>query len=132
MNPVKNLFADIPENLRDELVETILQASSFRIERIVSRGHCSPAGFWYDQGEHEWIILLKGSAVLRFEDQSESITLTPGNYINIEKHRRHRVECTDTEQDTIWLAIYYQVSETETINILLANDPVLKKLDAVT
>jgi cupin 2 domain-containing protein len=109
MNSVKNFFADIPENLRDELVETILQASSFRIERIVSRGHCSPEDFWYDQDEHEWVIILKGSAVLRFEDQSENIIMNPGNYINIEKHRRHRVEWTDPEQETIWLAVHYQV-----------------------
>ena len=109
MNSAKNLFADIPENLREELVETILQASSFRIERIVSHGHCSPDGFWYDQDEHEWVILLKGSAVLRFEDQSENISMNPGDYINIEKHRRHRVEWTSTEQETLWLAIHYQL-----------------------
>ena len=110
MNSIKNLFADIPENLRDELIETILQTSGFRIERIVSRGHCSADGFWYDQDEHEWVILLKGSAILRFEDQSENITMTPGNYINIEKHQRHRVEWTDPEQETIWLVIHYQLS----------------------
>jgi cupin 2 domain-containing protein len=102
-----NIFNDIHENLRHELVETILQASSFRIERIVSRGHCSPDGFWYDQDAHEWVILLKGRAVLSFDDQSESITMAPGDYINIEKHRRHRVEWTDIEQETIWLAIHY-------------------------
>jgi cupin 2 domain-containing protein len=113
MNMANNFFADIPENLKDELIETILQASSFRIERIVSRGHRSPDGFWYDQDEHEWIILLKGSAILRFEDQSENITMTPGNYINIERHRRHRVESTDPEQETIWLAIHYQVRNKE-------------------
>jgi cupin 2 domain-containing protein len=109
MNPGNNLFAEIPGNPRDELVETILQTSGFRVERIVSRGHCSPDGFWYDQDEHEWVVLLKGSAVLRFEDQSENIIMNPGNYINIEKHRRHRVEWTDPEHETIWLAIHYQV-----------------------
>jgi len=108
MNPVNNLFADIPENLKDELIETVLQASSFRVERIVSRGHCSPDGFWYDQDEDEWIILLKGGAVVRFEDQSENVIMNPGDYINIEKHRRHLVEWTDPEQETIWLAIHYQ------------------------
>ncbi|MFA5180162.1 MAG: phosphoribosylaminoimidazole carboxylase [Syntrophales bacterium] len=107
MNPDKNLFADIPENLKGELVETILQAANFRMERIISHGHCSPVGFWYDQDEHEWVILLKGSAGLRFEDQSESITMNPGSFINIEKHRRHRVEWTDPGQETIWLAVYY-------------------------
>jgi len=105
---MKNLFADIPENLSDELSETLLQTSSFRIERIVSRGHCSPENFWYDQDENEWLILLKGSAVLRFEDQSENITMNPGNYINIEKHRRHRVEWTDSEWETVWLAVHYK------------------------
>jgi cupin 2 domain-containing protein len=108
---LKNLFADIPKNLSDELIETLLQTSSFHIERIVSNGHCSPKGFWYDQDESEWVILLKGRAVLRFENDDESITLNTGDYINIEKHRRHRVEWTDPEQETIWLAIHYKVSK---------------------
>jgi len=107
MNPLKNLFVDIPQNLKDELIETILHTSSFRIERIASRGHSSPEGFWYDQDEHEWVILIKGSAILRFEDQSESIRMNPGNFINIEKHRRHRVEWTDPDQETIWFAVLY-------------------------
>jgi cupin 2 domain-containing protein len=108
---MKNIFADIPKNPSDELFETLLQTSGFRIKRIVSSGHCSPEGFWYDQDENEWLILLKGSAVLRFEDQSENITMNPGNYINIEKHRRHRVEWTDSEQETVWLAVHYEGSK---------------------
>ena len=107
ISPMKNLFADIPKNLSDELFETLIQTSGFRIERIVSHGHCSPEGFWYDQDDDEWLILLKGSAVLRFENPSEHITMNTGNYINIENHRRHRVEWTDLEQETIWLAIHY-------------------------
>jgi cupin 2 domain-containing protein len=106
---MKNLFADIPKNLSDELFETLIQTSNFRIERIVSNGHCSPEGFWYDPDDNEWLILLKGSAVLRFENDDESITLKSGDYINIEKHRRHRVEWTDPEQETVWLAVHYQV-----------------------
>ena len=39
---MKNLFTDIPENLNDELLETLLQAPGFRIEKIVSRGYASP------------------------------------------------------------------------------------------
>jgi len=104
---LKNLFADIPKDLSDELFETLLQTSGFRIERIVSRGHCSPINFWYDQDDNEWLILLKGSAVLRFEDQSKNITMNPGDYVNIEKHRRHRVELTDPNQETVWLAVHY-------------------------
>ena len=104
---MKSLFTDIPANLKEELIEPVLQASNFRIERIVSRGHCSPAGFWYDQDESEWVILLKGSAGLLFEGQEDAIVLNPGDYLHIDRHRRHRVEWTDPEQETIWLAVHY-------------------------
>ena len=107
MTSANNLFSDIPLEFKEELFEIILRRETFRIERIVSRGHSSPEGFWYDQDFHEWVILLKGSAVLRFEDQSENITMNPGDYIHIEKHQRHRVVWTDPEQETIWLAVHY-------------------------
>lgn len=104
---MKNIFADIPQNLKGELFETLFQAASFRVERIISYGHCSPRNYWYDQDENEWVILLKGSAGIRFENNREIITLMPGDYIHIEKHLRHRVEWTDAEQETLWLAIHY-------------------------
>jgi cupin 2 domain-containing protein len=103
----KNLFADIPDQLKEELIETILQTSNFRVERIVSQGHCSDAGFWYDQCDNELVILLKGNAVLRFENQPQLIKMNPGDYLHIEKHVRHRVESTNSEQETIWIAIHY-------------------------
>jgi len=103
-----NLFADVPGNLKNEFVETILQAPDFRVERIVSRGHRSPAGFWYDQDEKEWVALLKGSAGLRFEDREDLIILRPGDSVSIDRRRKHRVEWTDATQDTVWLAVYYR------------------------
>ena len=105
---MKNLFANIPENLKAELFETLLQTPGFRIERIVSQGHCSPDGFWYDQNEKEWVILLQGSAGLRFDDKEELVVLYPGDYLHIDRHQRHRVEWTDPEQETIWLAVHYK------------------------
>ena len=104
---MKNIFADIPEHPRDELIETILQTSGFRMERIVSHGHGSPAGFWYDQDENEWVILLKGSAGLRYEGREDTIVLYPGDYLHIDRHQRHRVEWTAPDQETIWLAVHY-------------------------
>lgn len=104
---MKNIFADISENLPDELMETVLQSSGFRLERIVSRGHCSPDGFWYDQDENEWVILLQGTAVLSFEDQETLVFLNPGDYLHIDRHQRHRVERTARNQDTVWLAVFY-------------------------
>lgn len=107
----KDLFADIPEELKDELIETILQTSNFRIERIVSQGHCSKEGFWYNQSDNELVMLLKGSATLRFENQPQPIKMNPGDYLHIEKHIRHRVESTDKKQETIWLAVHYNESQ---------------------
>ena len=48
MNALTNLFADLQVRLPDELVTTLLEADDVRIERIVSHGHASPDGFWYE------------------------------------------------------------------------------------
>ena len=43
-----NLFSNIPEHLPEELTTVFQKGRGIRIERIVSQGHSSPAGFWYD------------------------------------------------------------------------------------
>jgi len=101
-----NLFTDLPENIPDELLTTLLKAANIRIERIVSHGHVSPDGFWYDQDEHEWIIVLKGAARLQFEDSI--VEMKPGDFVNIPAHRKHRVEWTTPDEPTIWLAVFYR------------------------
>ncbi len=105
---IRNIFENIPPALPDELFEEILAGNEFKVERIVSRGHRSPEGFWYDQDENEWVILLQGSAGLRFEGKEELVVLHPGNCLLISRHRRHRVEWTDPDQNTIWLAVFYK------------------------
>lgn len=100
-----NLFSDLPEQLPKELFQVLLSSGSVRIERIVSHGHTSPEGFWYDQDQHEWVIVLKGAATLRFEDRS--LEMRPGDFVNIPAHQRHRVEWTTPGEPTIWLAIHY-------------------------
>lgn len=101
-----NLFADLPELLPAELVQTLLAAADVRIERIVSHGHASPAGFWYDQDQHEWVIVLQGAARLAFEGQG-SVDMKLGDFINIPAHQRHRVAWTTPDEPTIWLAVHY-------------------------
>ncbi len=56
-----NLFANLPSLLPDELFNTLLDAINIRIERVVSRGHASLEGFWYDPDQHEWVVVLKGA-----------------------------------------------------------------------
>src|ERR1700722_6921598 len=106
MPPMTNLFADLPNEIPDELIETLLQAKTVRIERIVSRGHVSPPDFWYDQPENEWVVLLRGAARLRFEEHV--IELEPGNYVDIPAHQKHRVDWTTPNEPTVWLAVFYE------------------------
>lgn len=106
MITVDNLFADIPREMPEELVGEILRTDAFRIERIVSRGHASPPGFWYDQETDEWVLVVKGSATLRFSD-GRAIALAAGDHLLIARHVRHRVERTDPDGETIWLAVHF-------------------------
>ncbi len=102
-----HLLKHIPDQLPEELFETLLAQPGFKLERIVSRGHATPAGQWYDQDDDEWVLLVKGSARLRIEDQEEEIHLKPGKYILLPARCRHRVEWTDPETDTVWLVLHY-------------------------
>lgn len=105
-----NLFENIPENAPEELFTELLKAENVRIERIVSFGQASSDGFWYDQEDNEWVLLLEGSAVLGFEDGS-SVDLRAGDYWNIPAGRRHRVVKTDPEVRTVWLAVFYKTHQ---------------------
>lgn len=78
---MQNLFNDLPTDLSEELVEVLAENKHIRIERIVSTGHADPEGFWYDQEEHEWVVVLKGEAKLLFKDDDESIHMKPGDHI---------------------------------------------------
>ncbi len=102
-----NIYSNIPEHIPGEIFEELVQSAACRIERIISLGHTTPKGHWYDQDRDEWIILLKGKARLLFKDRSEMLEMNPGDYIHIPAHRRHRVEYTKPDEETIWLAIHY-------------------------
>ena len=102
-----HLFQHIPAELPEEITESLLTAGNVRIERIVSKGHRSPPDFWYEQQQNEWVVLLKGEAGLRFEQDTSAIHLTPGMYVNIPAHEKHRVEWTHADEETVWLAVFY-------------------------
>jgi len=103
-----NLFAPIPPETTAEIIQVLLAAAHFRLERIVSTGQATPPGQWYDQDDHEWVTLLSGGAGLRFEDEAEPRVLAPGDYLLIPAHRRHRVEWTASGTPTVWLALHYR------------------------
>ncbi len=102
-----NLFENIPKNAPEELITELLSANGVRIERIVSFGQSSPDGFWYDQEEDEWVLLLEGSATLEFE-AGDPVDLKPGDHLNIPAGQHHRVEKTDQNGRTVWLTVFYK------------------------
>lgn len=105
---IKNIYADIPAELPEELTEEFFANGNIQIGRIVSRGHKSPPDYWYDQDQDEFVLLVRGEARVFFEDPDENIELTPGDWIIIPAHRRHRLIQTSEESDTIWLCMFYQ------------------------
>lgn len=87
-------------------MDVLLSASGIRLERIVSRGQASPAGFWYDQAEAEWVTVLTGRARLTIEGETNDRELGPGDSLFLPAHCRHRVAWTAPDQPTIWLALF--------------------------
>ncbi len=114
--PLENLFADLPAAGAEERFDALVERSAFRLERIVSTGQATPAGQWLCQGRAEWVVLLAGSAGLRFEDEAAERTLRPGDCLYIAAERRHRVERTDGERATVWLALHFDVVDRDTVN----------------
>lgn len=104
--PDGNLWADIPASLPAERFDHLLQFETCRLERIVSIGHVTPPGEWYDQNEGEWVVLLQGQARLRFADDDRERVLNSGDYLWIPAHCRHRVEWTSQRPPAIWLAFH--------------------------
>lgn len=103
-----NIFANVSEKLADEEFVELVSALNVRIERIVSTGHASPPGQWYDQESAEWVIVLRGSAGLQIEGEEGPRALAPGDHVRIPAHKRHRVEWTNPKQPTVWLAVHYR------------------------
>ena len=101
----RNIFtgAGAPPGLEECL--TLFENDKVRVERIVSNAHCSPADFWYDQPEDEWVMVLRGNAELEF-DSGELVAMSEGDSLTIPRHAKHRVR--ETGPETIWLAVHLQ------------------------
>lgn len=107
MKPAKdNVFKNIPAIIPEELFQNLLDRETLKIERIVSHGHCTSVGQWYDEASDEWVLLLQGEAMLGYEDGG-TVDMQVGDYIFIPAHTKHRVEWTQPDSNTIWLAIHF-------------------------
>ena len=102
-----NLFSDIPEHAPKEVFERLLETPHLKPERIISAGHATPPGKWYDPDTDEWVFLLSGAARLLYEGEGQPREMRPGDYVLIPARKRHRVEWTDPGQKTVWLALHH-------------------------
>jgi cupin 2 domain-containing protein len=112
-----NLLTPLPQNRADEKIDRLVESAGVRIERIVSAGQASPPGFWYDQADDEFVVLLTGTARLRFED-GEELDLGPGDWVEIPARTRHRVEATQADPPTVWLAIHRPAAAAPTLLVV--------------
>ena len=101
-----NIFASIPDNLDEEVLDLLVRHDYVKIERIISKGQTSPESGWYDQEQNEWVIVLKGGAIIYFEELGE-VELKAGDYVNIPAHSKHKVSWTNPDSETIWIAVHY-------------------------
>jgi cupin 2 domain-containing protein len=106
-----NLFDGAQGDMRREVVTSLVESPNLKIERIVSMSQASPPGFWYDQPWAEWVVVLAGSAGVRFEGEAEVRVLSTGDYLLVPAHTKHRVEWTSKDPATIWLAVHYPETE---------------------
>ena len=104
---MNNIFLSIPDNIENEIFEDLLKKDNVRIERIVSKGQSSPKKGWYDQKEHEWVVVLEGAGIISFENGAD-VKLCKGDFLNIPAHTKHKVKWTDPDSPTIWLAVFYK------------------------
>lgn len=102
---VKNIKDHTFNSDKGEFFEEIFRQGNVRVERILSNGQQSAEGFWYDQQEDEWVMLLEGSAAIECDNQ-HIIEMNAGDYLYIPARKKHRVKWTSSEPACIWLAVF--------------------------
>ena len=108
MDPRHGNLLHAPEGtFPEELFSTLLETGCLRLERILSTGQHTPEGQWYDQERDEWVLLLQGRASLQIAGEAEPRRLAAGDWLLLPARCRHRVEWTDPDQASIWLALHY-------------------------
>ncbi|MBD2393684.1 cupin domain-containing protein [Cyanobacterium aponinum FACHB-4101] len=100
MNKAQNLFKNIPFLVEGEEFLELLKCRNIAIERIVSSD--KPDNKIYKQLQDEWVILIRGEATLKIND--DVINLKAGDYVFIQAQTPHQV--LTTSNNCLWLAIH--------------------------
>jgi len=105
---ITNILVPFNHRPEAEVFEPLAATDHFLFERIVSYGHATPPGQWFDQPRDEWVVLLSGAARMRFEGNDQVVEIGPGDSLRIPAHCRHRVEWTTPDSESVWLALHYR------------------------
>lgn len=108
MIPQKADFLRLPKEWdgSEEYTEIIFSGDNWRLERIISHGHISPEGFWYEQDEDEWVLVLQGEGEIMWADGTKCV-LKSGESVLIPQKCRHRVSMTSANPECIWLCLFF-------------------------
>jgi len=106
MAEMANIFDELPDATKGEVIEKLASfgQEAVRIERIISGGHASAEGFWYEQQEDEWVMLIRGEARLLIEGKDDALEMVAGDHINLPAKLEHRVD--SVSDDAIWIAVH--------------------------
>ena len=91
---IENLFDRPTYKFENEIVNTLLNSTNIRIEKIISDGHTTG---WYDQDQDEFVCLLTGYAELEILSDDGDLNI-------LKKHTKHRVIKTTKCN---WLCIFF-------------------------
>lgn len=105
--PYGNIFANLPRIKKQEVFQVLVKNKKLTLERIISTGQVTKEGQWLKQKHNEWVVLLKGKAILRFWGKKKLLSLKRGDYVFIPKDLKHRVEWTAPDQKSVWLALHF-------------------------
>ena len=100
-----NLFDASEKSELSEICLKIFETPSISVEKIISCGQSSAAGFYYDQPQDELVWLLSGEAEILFKN-GKLVPLKAGDGLLIDAHELHRVESTSKNPPCIWIAIF--------------------------
>ena len=102
-----NLLATCCPQAGEESTRVLASAETWRLVLIASNNYRSPLSEWIDQADHEWVLVLRGSACVALQSPDRIVDLSPGDHLLLSPHQRHRIERTDGDPGTLWLALHW-------------------------
>jgi len=104
---IRNFFDGIEPPSKGERFDILCKTRNLVIERIVSSSDITSEQ--YVQEQDEWVMLLRGQAVLLVD--GEEVTLKEGDFLFIPAKTPHTVQ--KTSGDALWLAIHLHPESSE-------------------